>query len=381
MNIFKILSSNDGSINEPNVSSFLAYLLDPNENHGLGSKFVESFLSPIILSNKEQYSELIYEDRVRDLSKNSKFNVRVQAEVKVVSFDYGEKRKTRDIDILIELFEQDAHHSLPKFSFCVENKIKDGAIIKGDHQLYEEIVGLNNYYADVDTLAEYARPMIAFIFLTPAKTQRANDEFNELLEMLHKEDTVLPTLHMVWEDAHEPHSIVTLLTHLLELEDQGRIDPIYDYTKHTIKSFVSFIYSGFQSYKEEKILANEKSDYGKTVIQYIKDFYDTVPFDQDILHDDLKEWVRNTAKEVSGVMMKNGNFDGSYVINERNRRHYGITSPYKPEKNLFYYPNESNKKVIRKLDPNNLPAGIMIYWKDTENPDRIGEALVRDVLQ
>jgi len=34
MNIFRILSSNDGSINEPNVSSFLAYLLDPNEDHG-----------------------------------------------------------------------------------------------------------------------------------------------------------------------------------------------------------------------------------------------------------------------------------------------------------------------------------------------------------
>jgi len=29
MNIFRILSSNDGSINEPNVSSFLAYLLNP----------------------------------------------------------------------------------------------------------------------------------------------------------------------------------------------------------------------------------------------------------------------------------------------------------------------------------------------------------------
>jgi len=28
MNIFKILSSYDGSINEPNISSYLAYLLE-----------------------------------------------------------------------------------------------------------------------------------------------------------------------------------------------------------------------------------------------------------------------------------------------------------------------------------------------------------------
>jgi hypothetical protein len=378
MNIFKILSSNDGSINEPNVSSFLAYLLDPNENHGLDSKFVESFLSPIILNNKEQYGELIYEDRVRDLSKNSRFDVRVQAEVKVVSLDDGEKKKTRDIDILIELFEQDSLHSLPKFSFCVENKIKDGAILKGDNQLYEEIVGLKNYY--FEPLSDFPQPLISFIFLTPTKTKRATDEFNELLHTLQEMSLTLSCLHMVWEEDSEPLSIVSLLINLLEQEDKGKIDPIYDYTKHTIKSFISFVYSGFQSYKDEKVLSHEKTDYGKPVIQYIKDFYDFVSFDQDIRHDDLKEWVRNKAKEVSGVIIKNGNFDGSYVVNERNRRYYGINSPFKSEKNLFYYPNEKNKKVIRKLDMNNLPPEIMIYWKDTENPDNIGVAL-KEVLK
>lgn len=336
MNIFKILSSNDGSINEPNVSSFLAYLLDPTENHGLGSTFVESFLSPIILNNKEQYSELIYEDRVRDLSKNSRFDVRVQAEVKVVSSDDGEKKKTRDIDIVIELFEQASLHTLPTFSFCVENKIKDGAIVKGDNQLYEEIIGLKNSY--VDPLSNVSQPLLSFIFLTPAKTKRATAEFDELVHTLHDESWTLPCLHMVWEEDREPLSVVSLLIHLLEQEDKGKIDPIYEYTKHTIKSFISFIYSGFQSYKDEKVRSHEKMDYGKPVIQYIKDFYDFVAFDQDIRHDDLKEWVRNNVKEVSGVSVKDGNFDGSYIVNERNRKHYGINSPFKSEKNLFFYP-------------------------------------------
>ena len=45
MNIFKILSSNDGTLKEPNVSSFLAYLLDPNEDHGLGDSLLKSILS------------------------------------------------------------------------------------------------------------------------------------------------------------------------------------------------------------------------------------------------------------------------------------------------------------------------------------------------
>ena len=44
MNIFKILSDGDGSIKEPNVSAFLAYLLDPTQSHGLGTKFFEKFV-------------------------------------------------------------------------------------------------------------------------------------------------------------------------------------------------------------------------------------------------------------------------------------------------------------------------------------------------
>jgi hypothetical protein len=215
MNIFKVLSSNDGSINEPNVSSFLAYLLDPNENHGLGSRFVESFLSPIILNNVEQYKELIYSNRVRDLSRNSLYQVRVQAEVKVMSSKDGNKRRTRDIDILIEIFERNLLHSVPKFSFCVENKIKDGAIIKGDNQLYEEIIGLRNYYNS--PLSNSPQPLVSFIFLTPTITKRAAEEFNELLLSLEEELLSVTCFHMTWgieKEGKEQHSITNLLTDL-----------------------------------------------------------------------------------------------------------------------------------------------------------------------
>ena len=45
MNIFRILSSNDGAIKEPNVSSFLAYLLNPNEDHGISGMLLKPKLS------------------------------------------------------------------------------------------------------------------------------------------------------------------------------------------------------------------------------------------------------------------------------------------------------------------------------------------------
>lgn len=44
MNIFRVLAQGDGSINEPNVSAFLGYLLNPGEDHGLDSLFLEKFL-------------------------------------------------------------------------------------------------------------------------------------------------------------------------------------------------------------------------------------------------------------------------------------------------------------------------------------------------
>lgn len=47
MKIFRILSSNGGSINEPNVSSFLAYLLDPGEDHGISSLLFQELLNDI----------------------------------------------------------------------------------------------------------------------------------------------------------------------------------------------------------------------------------------------------------------------------------------------------------------------------------------------
>ncbi|MBQ3650162.1 MAG: PD-(D/E)XK nuclease family protein [Treponema sp.] len=44
MNIFKILSSYNGSIKEPNISSFLAYLLDLNEDHGLSDLLLKNII-------------------------------------------------------------------------------------------------------------------------------------------------------------------------------------------------------------------------------------------------------------------------------------------------------------------------------------------------
>ena len=50
------------------------------------------------------------------------------------------------------------------------------------------------------------------------------------------------------------------------------------------------------------------------------------------------------------------------------------------EKNLFYYPDENNRKVIRKLDLSSLPENVMIYWKDNNDSNGMGSALLTELF-
>ncbi|MDF2958737.1 MAG: hypothetical protein K0S39_472 [Paenibacillus sp.] len=89
---------------------------------------------PNTVNYKEAFKELLVKDRIRDLSKRSSYNVKLQAELTVQHLLTDGKPKSRDIDILVELF----HSTRPKtakYAFCIENKIKDGAINKGTNQL------------------------------------------------------------------------------------------------------------------------------------------------------------------------------------------------------------------------------------------------------
>lgn len=70
MNIFKILANGDGTINEPNVSAFLGYLLDPKADHALGYEFLKAFLEPVLAGEDfkvEKYDyQIFYEQAFKE---------------------------------------------------------------------------------------------------------------------------------------------------------------------------------------------------------------------------------------------------------------------------------------------------------------------------
>lgn len=149
MNIFRILAQGDGTINEPNVSAFLGYLLNPNEDHGLGSRFLEVFLELHCRKAEktlgEDYSlKWLFDtgnepQRIKDLSTNSNFEVNVFFEQAFgTKEDAVNKKEIVDIILIVHEVEKDSTEKHFKnyiqnkrklrHIFLIEVKISDNAV-------------------------------------------------------------------------------------------------------------------------------------------------------------------------------------------------------------------------------------------------------------
>lgn len=362
MNIFKILSSGDGSIKEPNVTAFLSYILDPNEGHGLNSKFLELFLQPVISKNKELFPDLFYKERVTDLSSKSKFNVTISIEKTVFLSDDS----NRDLDVLIEI--SDDNDKTVKYCFCVENKIQDGSIRK--NQLIEQSEGICNHYRNsYDTM-----PVISFIYLTKNNTKPAINSFVDFNHKLTENagvEKIVASAHYFWSDSLDDDlhdcSVYYQLQNMLEFDSRGVIDPIHSYTKYTIKAFLNFIINNFQSYNEEKANTLERKKYNKPVREYYKDIFNDLPDNQPISAKEVRERVREMIKNESGEDVKENTLRCHLylvTVNERNRIHYGVNTPLSDDKNLFFYKGDDKSHLLKFVDGNDI-ENVDIFWKES----------------
>ena len=270
MNIFKILSSGDGSIKEPNVSAFLGYLLDPNKEHGLKDLLLKEVLEK--LNYESNIESLTINANIVNLTNESDFKVVVELEKKV-TINSGKKR---DIDIIIKIYNK----SELIFVLCIENKIKATSVTK--NQLAEQFEGIQK---------EVIKDKIGFIYLTPTACPKCKEEYENF-----KNSNDIPSIHLSWNE-----DIYNLLVNILVQESQGTIEPVFDYSKYTIKAFMNFIKTDFQSYKEEKSNINKKDitkynfngktnlSKGKLVLELFKKYVDT---NATITYDELNKYSK-----------------------------------------------------------------------------------------
>lgn len=213
MNIFNVLSTGKSNLHEPSISAMFAYLLNPNQNHGLGRIVIDNFLK---LANKDS----IYNGFIDD--KTIRFEIDLE-----VPYQYQNKRN--DIDIQIKILDN-SYEELHRI--IIENKIKRSAANPKQLNLYYQAV-IND--ENNDDAFELELNNLSVIFLTPKlNDKRLNAEFDKL-ETNNK-------VWLYWNSAEEGvDTIVKLIQNILNLEQEAKISPINEYMRHTLKAFTHYI--------------------------------------------------------------------------------------------------------------------------------------------
>jgi hypothetical protein len=120
MNIFKILTSFGHRIPEDNYNDYLAYILNPIEEHGLGDKFLKAFISKVF--------------EVKEIDISNPDNVCINREV-----GYEDKRYM-DIEISNIIIQKSGQKE--EYKICIECKTNGSS--KSSYQLFEEYRLIND---------------------------------------------------------------------------------------------------------------------------------------------------------------------------------------------------------------------------------------------
>ena len=222
MNLFDILSAGKRDLNEENVSSFLAWILDPKQSHGCGLLFLTRLLNIV---DNDKYQPW--------LSKIQSVDVLLEEKVETNS------GRERSIDIVIIIRCTDGKYII----FAIENKIRECVCDK--LQLQEEYEGLIKSYPDAD---------ISLLYLTP----------NKLVTLLLNDFKINS---LTWADfGNETNysSIVVMLRTILKDDFDAKINPLSNELKFVLKSFIVFAENGFRAQiNKTQVTVNRRNKYFK----------------------------------------------------------------------------------------------------------------------
>ena len=228
MNIFTALSPRaDSQLREPNLSAILAYFLNPAQDHGFGSVFLNEFLELVGIP-KEMRNQFAFAKT--DIS-TEKRHKGPQGEVA--------------LDIIIELVnsKDDSSHLI-----VVENKIRPGAA---------NLTQLKRYYNVVAKNYEEPENQITMVFLTPKlNSKNLDDEYKNLeLPLVSKNKKDDNKTWLYWTGAKSIQTIIR--DNLLKKEANGEISPINEYAKHTLKAFVMHLETLSPEKQKERVASSD----------------------------------------------------------------------------------------------------------------------------
>lgn len=333
MNVFKILSTGDGKLDEPSVSAFLGYLLNPKADHGLNDSFLKLFLQKCFkdfndfpLRNKK--------GEIQGLSILSNYDVEVileQAFKRLVKVDTGEfvtdgeqeendevdkvniavssgGEKINYVDIVIVIYpklgrlnQTKSFNKELKAVILIENKIKAKPT---QDQLLNQFDGARKKLIELGLDESEISNKMFNIYVTPdIETYKTH-----FTEFQNKNKYIQ---HLRWHEKDNciaGESISSLMIELLNEEIKGNVDAIPEYTKHTIKSFVAFIKNDFRSYVDEEILSGNRTSDQRVIFERVKNEVPQLyPLFQEISY-----WIAETFPNIYPRMGESGDRRLSY---------------------------------------------------------------------
>lgn len=226
MNIFKVLASGRKSFPEELASAVLAWFLNPRMEHGLGYQFILEFISELVKSDPKLAE--IKKDLVPRLrsehDKEVKFDCLLECAV-----------GTAFIDIVLGI--EDGSGTGDKWIISIENKIYDKSVTSG--QLQREYDGLRE---------KFKSGTIAMVYLVPTDNDMGAKEEFEGLKVEGQDKRILAC----WQESTMGPSVAVAIKNILHSESEGAIDPIPEYTRHTLKALLAFIQNDFSGYEYER---------------------------------------------------------------------------------------------------------------------------------
>ena len=233
MNIFKVLASGKKTFSEELASAILAWFMNPMMEHGLGYFFLSKFVDELSKATKNNQD---ISSGLAGLAKRLTPRLRTESENQLKLWSDLEYNVGKAfIDIVI---------GVDDWLLAIENKIYRQSVSTG--QLLREYTGLRKKKPDHKIGMIYLVPIKEESDLLDAKTEKV---FQELSVRKNDFKAVV-----TWQKNNigDVPSISKIIAHILEDESKGIIDPMSEYTRHTLKALNFFISNDFAGYEYER---------------------------------------------------------------------------------------------------------------------------------
>ena len=220
MNIFKVLASAPTErFRENFTSAVLLWLLNPDMDHGIRNSFLKLFLKRINIDD-ETINKL-------PESITGENNIIIK---RFLEYPVSESR----IDILL---------IINNYYICIENKIYAGSA-NNEKQLQNHYNGIKKVIQKELKIPKNIEPIIKIVFLVPSEK---NIKVQKMINHLTTTTTLNNDFYTIeWKE------ISYLIRKLIYKEQNCKITPINEYTRHTLKAFSVFIDDKFKGYEPKK---------------------------------------------------------------------------------------------------------------------------------